>query len=903
MYLVSSRYLSAGVVDLNNTRKLWHSMSIREVLEKLEVNPFTGLDSNEVLRRIKIYGLNEIVVKKKSPLLMFVRQFANFLIGILLVATFLSAILGEIVDSITIFIIVLVMGILGFSQEYRAEKTLDALKKLASPKCRVIRDGVELEVEASTLVPGDIVLLREGDRVPADVRLIDVENLEVDESPLTGESTPVEKKAEVLVDPEAPVSDMENMIFMGTYVVRGRGKGVVVSTGMNTELGRIAKAVAEVKEEKTPLELELDYFGKRIGIIVLAVASIVFILSLLDGYTGLVESLMIAVALAVAAVPEGLPAIATAVLAIGAHRMARKKALVKKLSAVEALGSVDIICVDKTGTITKGEMTVKIIILNESYCTVEGSGYRPEGRIECNKSIDLGLLYKALAAHTTTDVKLFNENGHWFIKGSPTEGAALVLAYKAIGSKGVEEAIEKLRILKIYPFDRFRKLKSTVHWYNGNYLVVVTGAPEILIDRSAKVWTSRGPMDLDQESRTSLLKKVEDLASQGFRTFGVAYKVLDEYSPSWSHEEVEKDLVFYALLGIIDPPREGVKDAIEIAKNAGVKTVMITGDHKLTAIAVARMIGLDVEEGIVLEGRELDSMRDEDLIKLLDRVVVYARVTPEHKARIVKLLKRKGYRVAMTGDGVNDAPALKEAHVGVAMGIRGTDVAKEAAQLVLMDDNYVTIVEAIKEGRVIFENLKKPINYLLTCNMGEITSVFGSQLLRMPPPLEPIHLLWINVVTDALPAAALGVDPPEPGIMERPPRKPWERFITKRKLMYYVFMGSLIGIVTLWIYSIYLKTSLILARTAAFTALVLSEFGRGITSRSENIPFVKLAINKWLILALLLSMGLHLIALYTPLSSIFHTVPLDHSTWLTLMLTPLIILIVDELRKVLEIRI
>ncbi|MEM0368314.1 MAG: cation-transporting P-type ATPase [Desulfurococcaceae archaeon] len=888
---------------MSNFSIAWHSKTIDETLKELNTDPNRGLDEDEVAYRIKKHGLNIIESKKKSPISMFIRQFTNFLVIILIVATLISALLGELVDAIAIFMIVLIMGVFGFIQEYRAEKTLELLKKLAAPKCRVLRNGVEKEIDASHIVPGDIVLLREGDRVPADLRIIEAYDLEVDESSLTGESTPVEKDPDVVLDPNTPVSERENMVFMGTYVVRGRGKGVVVSTGMNTVLGKIAQAVAEAREEKTPLETELDYFGKRIGALILVIAVLVFIISLLEGYTDFLESLMIAVALAVAAVPEGLPAIATAVLAIGAYRMAKKKALVKKLSSVESLGSVDIICSDKTGTITKGEMTVKIIKTLGIECDVEGAGYIPEGNILCNENIDLTLLYKMLAAHTSIDAKLVKEGDKWIIKGSPTEGAALVLSYKALGIRNADEAIKELELVKTYPFDRFRKRKSTLHRFGEKYLVIVTGAPEVLLGLSKKAWSPGGEVDLTDELRLKLAKSIEELASRGYRTLGVAYRVLDHYDSEWKHEDVERELTFYAVLGIIDPPREGVREAVELAKKAGVKTIMVTGDHKLTAMAVARMIGLDPDNGIVLEGKELDSMSDDQLLEIVDKVVVYARVTPEHKARIVRLLKRKGYRVAMTGDGVNDAPALKEAHVGVAMGIRGTDVAKEASQLVLMDDNYVTIVEAIREGRVIFENLKKPINYLLTCNLGEVATVFGSQLLRMPPPLEPIHLLWINVVTDALPAAALGVEPPEPGIMERPPRKQWERFITRRKLIYYVAMGSLMAAITLLIYSLYYKVSLPLARTAAFTAIVLSEFGRGLASRSENTPFWKLSLNKWLIVALAVSMMLQLLAIYTPLSSVFHTAPLPPATWLILITSPLVVLIADEVRKILRLRI
>ncbi|MEM4869877.1 MAG: cation-transporting P-type ATPase [Desulfurococcaceae archaeon] len=881
----------------------WHSMSVEEVVNVLSTNLQSGLSSSEAERRLRVYGLNEIPVKKKSPLVMFARQFANFLIGILLVATAVSAFLGEIVDALAIFAVVLLMGVFGFIQEYRSEKTLEALKRLATPKCRVLRDGVEQEIEASKLVPGDVVLLREGDRVPADLRIVEADNLEVDESPLTGESVPVAKQPALVHEESTPLSDRRNMAYLGTYVVRGRGKGVVVATGLNTELGKIAKAVAEVKEEKTPLEVELDYFGKRIGAIILGISAIVFATSLYVSREGFIQALMIAIALAVAAVPEGLPAIATAVLAIGAYRMARKNAIVKRLAAVEALGSVDIICADKTGTITKGEMTVKVIKLLDNECSVEGVGFEPKGEIKCRENTGLESLYEMIAAHTWTDAKLVREPNGWVIKGSPTEGAALVLAYKALGEEGVIKAVEELKLVKIYPFDRFRKRKSTVHVYNGKYLVVVSGAPEVVLSLSTRIVKSSNVAELSEDERNRVLKFIEELASSGYRTFALAFRILENYDQDSPVEEVEKDLVFYAVLGIIDPPREGVREAVELAKRAGVKTVMVTGDHKLTAIAVARMIGIDVDNGLVLEGKDLDTMSDEELLRVVDKVAVYARVTPQHKMRIVKLLKQKGYRVAMTGDGVNDAPALKEAHVGVAMGIRGTDVAKEASQLVLMDDNYVTIVEAIKEGRVIFENLKKPINYLLTCNMAEVASVFGAQLIGKPAPFEPIHLLWINVVTDAMPATALGVEPPEPGIMDRPPRRPEERFITRRKLAYYLAMGSLLALVTLWNYLLYADVHLELARTAAFTAIVVSELGRALSSRSENTVFWRLKPNKWLIPALVASLGLHMVVLYTPLRFVFHTVPLDIAAWMPVILAPLVVLVADEVRKLIGIRI
>lgn len=882
----------------------WHSLTVEEVLQKVG-SRLSGLTSSEVEERLRKFGRNELVAKKKSPLEMFVKQFANFLIGILLVATVISLILGEVIDATAILIIVLIMAIMGFVQEYRAERTLEALKKLAAPTCKVLRDGEEKVIDAAEVVPGDILILSEGDRIAADARVVESIDLETDEAPLTGESTPVAKLANITLPPDIIVGDRKNMVFMGTYVVRGKGKAVVVATGMNTEFGRITKMVVEAEEEKTPLEVELDEFGKRIGTIILGICAIVFIMTLFLEHADVLDALMLAVALGVAAVPEGLPAIATAILAVGARRMAAKNALVKKLAAVEGLGACNVICSDKTGTITKAEMTVKVIkMLNTTY-EVTGSGFEPKGEIKLVEGVsneaDIHFLLELLAIHTSPDVKLVQEGGQWKIRGSPTEGAALVLAYKGLGEEGVKSAIEKYRLVKTFPFDRFRKRKTTIHEYGGKYLAVSSGAPEILLDISSSVRISGSEKEVSIDVKKRIIDYITELASNGYRTFGVAYRFIDHIPES--SEDVERDLTFLTVLGIIDPPREGVKEAIESCRRAGIKVVMVTGDHKLTAIAVAKMIGLDVTEENVLEGKQLDAMSDEEFTKIVDRINVYARVTPEHKARIVKALKSKGYRVAMTGDGVNDAPALKMADIGVAMGIKGTEVAKEASQLVLLDDNFVTIVEAIKEGRVIFENLKKPINYLLTCNLGEVASVFGAELIGLPPILRPIHLLWVNVTTDALPAIALGLEPPEPGLLERPPRSAKEKFITNRKLVYYIVMGALLGGMVIALFNATLPHGLAFAQTVAFTTLVLSEFGRSIVSRSENLNIWKIPSNKWLIPALLVSLALQLVILYTPVNIAFSAVPLPLETYMYMIIVPLVIIVVDEVRKLLKIRI
>ncbi|MEM3989031.1 MAG: cation-translocating P-type ATPase [Desulfurococcaceae archaeon] len=882
----------------------WHSLTVEEVLQKVN-SRLEGLTSREAEERLRIYGRNELVAKKKRPLKLLLKQFANFLIGILLAATVVSLILGEVVDAIAILTIVVIMAIMGFIQGFRAERALEALKKLAAPTCKVLRDGEEKVIDASLVVPGDILVLSEGDRVAADARVVESINLDIDESSLTGESTPVAKVAEIVLPPETMVSDRKNMVFMGTYVVRGRGKAVVTATGMNTEFGRITKMVVEAEEEKTPLEVELDEFGKRIGGIILGICAIVFAMAFLLQHTSVLDALMLAVALGVAAVPEGLPAIATAILAVGARRMASKNALVRKLAAVEGLGACNVICSDKTGTMTKAEMTVKVIKMFNATYEVSGSGFEPKGDIkivagDSNKD-DLRFLLESLAVHTSPDVKLVYDGGQWRIIGSPTEGAALVLAYKGLGGENVELALKEYEVVKVFPFDRFRKRKTTIHRFGDKYLAISSGAPEILLDISSKVRNSGFDESLSAEIKRNIIDSIAELASTGYRTLGIAYRLLDQVPEAV--EDAERELTFIAVLGIIDPPREGVKEAVEVCKRAGIKVVMVTGDHKLTAMAVGRMIGLDVNEENVLEGRQLEMMSDEEFAKVVDKVSIYARVTPEHKARIVRVLKSKGYRVVMTGDGVNDAPALKMADIGVAMGVKGTEVAKEASQLILLDDNFATIVEAVKEGRIIFENLKKPINYLLTCNLGEVAAVFGAELIGLPPILRPIHLLWINVTTDALPAIALGFEPAEPGILERPPRSAEERFITRRKLAYYIVMGTILGAMVVLFFYNTLSYGLRFAQTVAFTALVFSEFGRALASRSEGINVWRLPWNKWLLPALLISLLLQFVVIYTSVNAAFSTVPLPLEMLAYMTIVPLVIVLVDEVRKVLKIRI
>ncbi len=873
----------------------WHSLSVEEVLEKLG-SSLRGLSEEEAERRLQAYGPNILEAKRKHPALIFARQFTNALILILVAASVISGFLGEILDAALILAVVFVMGVMGFVQEYRAERALQELRKLASPTAKVVRGGVTKVVEASRLVPGDIVLIEEGDRVPADLRLVLSDNLEVDESSLTGESTPVQKDHEQVLPPETPLGDRVNMAFMGTTVVRGRGRGVVVATGPRTVLGGITRAVEEAEEQPTPLEVELEDLGRKVGFVILGISGVVFATTLLVEKTSVLTALLVAIALAVAAVPEGLPAIATGLLAIGARKMAEKKALVRRLAAVEALGSVNVICTDKTGTVTRGEMMVKYLWTTGGEFEFTGEGFRVEGEARpITRDADDRLLEKVgelALAHTayTIDVAGLESLA---TRKSPTELAVFVMGVKVVGPGRVGEVKEKYRLVSENPFDRFRKMRSTVHEHDGGLVSVVTGAPEVVLKNSAGILRPSGEEAITPLDVETVMKRIEYYSSQGFRVLGIAYKRL-----SGEGDDPENGLVFAGLMAIIDPPREGVREAVEEAKRMGVRTVMVTGDHKLTAMAVARMIGLEVGEDNVLEGWQLDRMSDEELERVVDKVVVYARVTPEHKLRIVRALKKRGYRVAMTGDGVNDAPALKEADVGVAMGVRGTDVAKEVSQLILLDDNYATIVEAIKMGRWIYENLKKPISYLLSCNLGEVGSVFGAELLGLPYILEPVHLLWINVTTDAFPALALGLEPPEPGLYTRPPRPRGARLVTGKKLLYYTLTGLVIAAFTIGLFAQSLSKGLEYARTVAFTTIALSEFGRAMASRSERHSLFRLAWNKWLPPALLASLGLQLIVLYTPLNSLFHVVPLGPVELAVIAFLPsAAIILIDEVRK------
>ncbi|MEM2911824.1 MAG: cation-translocating P-type ATPase [Candidatus Bathyarchaeia archaeon] len=783
--------------------KPWHATEIDEVLKELNVS-FEGLSSQEARERLAKYGYNEIKkVKRRTALHMFLDEFKDIFILLLIAATIFSAVIGywemlhggefmeAYADTITIGAIVVLCAVTGFVQEYRAEKAIEALKKLAAPKARVIRDGKEVIIPASEVVPGDILALEEGDHVPADARLIEVVELKANEAVLTGESTPVNKELAVLGE-NTPISERRNMVFSATHVVYGRGKAVVTATGMNTEFGKIAEMVQTAEEEETPLQKKLDRFAGKIAKVVIAVCVLIFALEAFEvvmqmhfDIEGFIQAFMSSIALAISAVPEGLPAIVTIALALGAREFAKRNAIVRRLSSAESLGAVTVICSDKTGTITKGEMTVRQVYVDGKLVEVTGVGYEPKGEFRQGEDAvkpegDLKLLLQIGALCNNASLRRNNQNNAWEIFGDPTEGALIVAAAKA----GLEkEALEKTypRAGEI-PFTSERKRMTTVHKTpEGQIHAYMKGAPETVLERCTHIVEDGREKKLTDEKRKKILEVNEQLAGNALRVLAMAYKKLPTNITKYDDKTAESGMVFVGLEGMIDPPREEAIEANKLCQKAGIKTVMITGDHKLTAIAVAKDVGIFKEGDMVLTGAEMDKLNDKEFEEIVEKVTVYARVSPEHKLKIVNALKKKGHIVAMTGDGVNDAPAVKAADIGVAMGISGTDVTREASDLVLTDDNFATIVKAVEQGRVIYDNIRKYARFLLACNFDELLvigtfailgGIFGAELF--PLPLLPAMILWINLVTDGAPAVALATDPPDEGVMERPPRKPEE---------------------------------------------------------------------------------------------------------------------------------
>ncbi len=876
----------------------WHSVSILEVLEKFNTDPDQGLSNKDVEERIRKYGLNIIESKgKRSIWKIILGQIVNLFMLLLIAAVIIALIVGETGDAVSILAIIAIMVIAGVIQEYRAEKALEKLKSLVVPKAKVIRNGTLVEIDSRYLVPGDILVLSEGDRVTADARLIEAINLYVDESLLTGESKPVMKKADVVLEPDTPVADRINMVFSGTYIVRGSGKAVVVATGMATEVGRIAQMIAETSglEEKTTLHKEMDRLAKQLGGIIIAIALLVLSLSIILNITSPIEALLTSIALAVAAVPEGLPAVLTMILALSVLRMARRHALVRRLGAVQTLGKVTVIATDKTGTLTRNEMTViKAWIPGLGYLDITGSGYLKEGAILYkgrkifygeNKSIDLLLENSILCNNSDVD---YNSNPPKPI-GDPMEAALVVFGTKA-GIDHVKLRNTMQRIKEI-PFSSERKMMSVIIRAKNKYIVYSKGAPEVIMSRSKYILRNNYLKSIDENDANEIIAVSEEMASKGLRVLGYAYKIVDEIP---SDEEAEKDLVFIGLTGLLDPPRPEVPDAIRKALDAGIKVIMVTGDHAITAKAIAEMIGLPLKGRRIVTGRELEKMSDEELYNIVEDTVIFARVSPEHKLRIVKALKKRGHVVAVTGDGVNDAPALKLADVGVAMGLRGTDVAREASDLILEDDNFATIVAAIEDGRTSYENIRKSTLYLLSANIAEVTVVLGSIGLFREAILTPAMILWINLVTDSVPAITLGLEPPEPDILKRPP---WsiKPLLGKSGLVFIGYIGLVLAALS-WTLS-HTFSPLAIA-TATYLTLSIGELAHSYNMRSpyKSLLEIGLLSNKYHVLGYLAGLALAIIPIYIA-PWLLGAIPLDIESLIYIILISHVIIIVEEFRK------
>jgi len=893
----------ANRINNKNSNK-WHALDVQEVLKRLGASE-NGLSSDEALRRLEKVGPNSLVVEEGiNPFRLLIRQVHNPLIYLLIFAAILSIFIGHTIDVIVIAGVIILNTILGFFQEWRAEKALSALRRMASPHAKVLRDGNPKLIDASEVVPGDILFLETGDKVAADARLIWVNELQVDESALTGESLPVAKIVEVL-KPDTPLADRKNMVFTSTNVTGGRGLAVVVATGMNTEIGKIAAQVSATKREETPLQKRMHKLSIFIGVGAIILSSFVFVLGLLSGYK-IVEMLMFSVAVAVSAIPEGLPAVISVTLALGVQRMASRKALIRRLPAVETLGSVTVICSDKTGTITKNQMTVKKIWAGGQIYEVTGDGYVPEGEIrkeggekleklpeDLKKFLEIGLY--------CNNAVLRKKEGQWIVEGNPTEGALIVVAMKA----GLEENQEKKKRLSEIPFSSEAKYMATLHAgeKNGKSIVYIKGAPDRIIGFCSHVLVNGEPVELDETLRKEIERISENFASEALRVMAGAYKEFENKN-ELQRSDVERGLIFAGLWGMIDPPREESAEAVRQAKEAGVKVVMITGDHAVTALAIAKKVGI-VENGKVITGKEIDEMENPRVAKAALEYGVFARVTPGHKLKILRSLKDHGQIVAMTGDGVNDAPALKGADIGIAMGIAGTEVAKEASDMILLDDNFATIVKAIEEGRRIYDNLRRVVFYLISTNLGEILTFMAALAFGLGLPLTAVMVLWVNLVTDGACTIPLGVEPAHKDILKRPPRDPKEFIINRVVLMRMALLTPIMAAGTLGLFWFAKQNgSLEYARTVAFTTLAAFQWFQALNARStfNSIFSVGLFTNRWVLLGIGLAIILQISVVHFPLGQmLFKTTGLGFSDWMLIVLVSSSIWVADELYKLIGI--
>ncbi|MBU2700236.1 Ca2+-transporting ATPase [Sporomusaceae bacterium BoRhaA] len=902
-------------------KEKWYLRSADDVIDYFRSHGEEGLTTQEVRSRLSRHGYNEMAAAQRaSRWQIFISQFQDFMVLVLLAATLISAFLGEYADSFTILVIVIVNAALGYFQEYRAEESIETLKKMVAPIALVIRNGMVQQVPARSLVPGDILVLEAGQKIAADARLIECQFLEADEAVLTGESLSVRKNCYPIAAENSSLGDQNNMTFSGTTVTRGRGKGVVCATGMDTEVGQIADLMSAIGHEETPLEKRLEQLGKKLVWSCLIICLLVVITGVMKGES-LFLMCMAGISLAVAAIPEGLPAIVTVALALGVQRMIRRNAIIRKLPAVETLGCITAICSDKTGTLTQNVMTVREIYINGTSYETTGLGYEIQGEFLCNKQkVSLqaeSILDRCLRVGVYCNNSVLKKNtvsigGSWrkrttefSIEGDPTEGALIIAGAKAgIWRNDLEKQAK--RICEI-PFEPERRRMSVLYEESPQEWTLYTkGAVDTILDLCRYQESATGPALFSDDDKQSILAANAQLTDKALRVLALAYRKISALPVVQSEtENLECDLVFVGLMGMIDPPREAAKQSIMVCRQAGIKTIMITGDHPNTAVAIAQELSMyQAGKSRVLTGAELDALNDREFKKIVNDVVVYARVSPSHKLRIVRALKQRGHIVAMTGDGVNDAPAIKEADIGIAMGKTGTDVAKEASAMILTDDDFATIVAAVEEGRGIYDNIRKFIRYLLACNMGEVLTMFAAALLGVPLPLLPVQILWVNLVTDGLPAMALGVDGHDRNIMFRPPRFPGESVFSRGLSHKIMARGFQIGFSTLGVfaYVYFIKDDLVLARTMAFTTLVFCQLFHVFDCRSEvaSIMDVGFFTNKYLIGAVSCSVLMQLAVLYIPvLRNVFATVPLLPTDWALVLIVSGWTFLLTILKKIL----
>lgn len=854
-----------------------HMLSIEQIVSGLETNLIKGLDSREVQSRLEKYGENRLKEHAGiSPWVILVSQFRNIIVVLLLAATGFSLILRDYVEAVAVLVVIALNALFGFFTEYRAEKAMGALKKMVTATAKVVRDGKLQEIEADKLVPGDVLVLEEGDQVTADGRLVEAENLAVVEASLTGESQPVDKKLEVLDNESLPVGDRVNLVYMGTMVVRGIGRAVVTATGNNTEIGGVSALLEQTGDEKTPLEKRLGALGRSLAGISLGIAALMAVVGIAMGRP-VVEILETSIALAIAAVPEGLPAVATITLAIGMTRMARQNAIIRRLPAVETLGSTTVICTDKTGTLTENEMTLEEIWLGGRTIKVTGTGYKPEGGFQYDEQkeqvrgdLELFLKTGALASNAAINK---NKEGLWDVVGDPTEGAIVVAAMKG-GFDPEAARHQEYKELKEIPFNSEEKRMAVYYRMpGGQMLLMAKGAPGVILENCSRLQKNGEIVPLDPDAWQSLEDANDRMASRGLRVLALAYRPVHSVE-----EEAYQDLIFLGLAGIMDPPREEAGQAIEEAARAGIRTIMITGDQPETARAIGERLGLD--GGKTVHGSSLHAMSKTELSDELAHTSIFARVNPKDKLEIVHALQKQGQIVAMTGDGVNDAPALKEADIGIAMGQEGTVVAKEASDMVLADDNFATIIKAVKEGRVIFDNITKFIHYLFSCNLSEIILIFAALVLGIPLPLVALQILWLNLVTDVFPALSLGWEPAERGIMSRPPRDPDQAILTNKFKLRILIQGLVLALGTLaaYIFTLNTRGDLSEARTVAFATIAVTQLFHAFNVRGGGILRLDRSLfsNPYLWGAIVLVLGLQALAIYLPLlNQVLKTIPLD----------------------------